>query len=34
LLNADVPVAYRPAFTLLSHEDSRLAENIELTLGC
>jgi phosphoribosylglycinamide formyltransferase-1 len=24
----------RPAFTLLSHEDSRLAENIELALGC
>jgi phosphoribosylglycinamide formyltransferase 1 len=24
----------RPAFTLLSHEDSRLAENIELVLGC
>jgi formyltetrahydrofolate-dependent phosphoribosylglycinamide formyltransferase len=23
----------RPAFTLLAHEDSRLAENIELTLG-
>jgi formyltetrahydrofolate-dependent phosphoribosylglycinamide formyltransferase len=34
LLNADVPVDTRPAFTLLSHEDSRLAENIELTLGC
>lgn len=24
----------RPAFTLLSHDDSRLAENIELALGC
>jgi len=24
----------RPAFTLLSHEDPRLAENIELALGC
>lgn len=24
----------RPSFTLLSHEDSRLAENIELALGC
>ena len=24
----------RPAFTLLSHEESRLAENIELALGC
>ncbi|HEY4218218.1 MAG TPA: phosphoribosylglycinamide formyltransferase [Gemmatimonadaceae bacterium] len=23
-----------PAFTLLSHEDSRLAENIDLALGC
>lgn len=23
-----------PSFTLLSHEDSRLAENIELALGC
>jgi len=23
-----------PSFTLLPHEDSRLAENIELTLGC
>lgn len=37
----DVPVATassivdaRPAFTLLSHEDPRLAENIELALGC
>lgn len=24
----------RPSFTLLPHEDSRLAENIELALGC
>ena len=24
----------RPSFTLLSHEESRLAENIELALGC
>jgi phosphoribosylglycinamide formyltransferase-1 len=24
----------RPSFTMLPHEDSRLAENIELTLGC
>jgi formyltetrahydrofolate-dependent phosphoribosylglycinamide formyltransferase len=24
----------RPAFTLLPHEDSRLAENIDLALGC
>ncbi len=24
----------RPSFTLLPHEESRLAENIELTLGC
>lgn len=28
------PVDVRPAFTLLAHEESRLAENIELTLGC
>jgi formyltetrahydrofolate-dependent phosphoribosylglycinamide formyltransferase len=27
-------VDVRPSFTLLSHEDSRLAENIELALGC
>jgi folate-dependent phosphoribosylglycinamide formyltransferase PurN len=27
-------VDVRPAFTLLSHEDSRLAENIDLALGC
>ena len=31
---ADAIVDARPAFTLLSHEDSRLAENIELALGC
>jgi len=30
----DAPVDTRPAFTLLAHEESRLAENIELTLGC
>jgi formyltetrahydrofolate-dependent phosphoribosylglycinamide formyltransferase len=34
----DVPangfVDSRPSFTLLPHEDSRLAENIELALGC
>jgi formyltetrahydrofolate-dependent phosphoribosylglycinamide formyltransferase len=34
LLNANVPADTLPAFTLLSHEDSRLAENIELALGC
>jgi phosphoribosylglycinamide formyltransferase 1 len=28
------PVDAQPAFTLLAHEDSRLAENIELSLGC
>jgi hypothetical protein len=28
------PVDVRPAFTLLPHDESRLAENIELTLGC
>jgi len=27
-------VDVRPAFTLLPHEDSRLAENIALALGC
>ena len=31
---ADAIIDARPAFTLLSHEDSRLAENIELALGC
>lgn len=30
----DAIIDARPAFTLLSHEDSRLAENIELALGC
>ena len=34
LLSPDTPVDARPAFTLLAHEDARLAENIELTLGC
>jgi formyltetrahydrofolate-dependent phosphoribosylglycinamide formyltransferase len=31
---ANVIVDTRPSFTLLSHEDPRLAENIELALGC
>ena len=31
---ADAFIDARPAFTLLSHEDSRLAENIELAFGC
>ena len=30
----DAIVDARPSFTLLSHEDSRLAENIELAFGC
>jgi phosphoribosylglycinamide formyltransferase 1 len=30
----DTLVDVRPSFTLLSHEDSRLAENIDLALGC
>ena len=30
----DAIVDVRPSFTLLPHEDSRLAENIELALGC
>jgi formyltetrahydrofolate-dependent phosphoribosylglycinamide formyltransferase len=34
LPNPNVPVDARPAFTLLAHEESRLAENIELVLGC
>jgi len=34
LLQSHTPVDTRPAFTLLAHEESRLAENIELTLGC
>jgi phosphoribosylglycinamide formyltransferase-1 len=29
-----VPIDTLPSFTLLSHEDPRLAENIELALGC
>lgn len=29
-----MPVDALPSFTLLPHEDSRLAENIELALGC
>jgi formyltetrahydrofolate-dependent phosphoribosylglycinamide formyltransferase len=31
---SDTLVDVRPAFTLLPHEDSRLAENIALALGC
>jgi phosphoribosylglycinamide formyltransferase-1 len=31
---SDMLVDVRPSFTLLPHEDSRLAENIELALGC
>lgn len=31
---ANLLVDVRPSFTLLPHEDSRLAENIELALGC
>ena len=31
---ADAIIDTRPSFTLLSHEDTRLAENIELALGC
>jgi formyltetrahydrofolate-dependent phosphoribosylglycinamide formyltransferase len=30
----DVVADVRPSFTLLSHEESRLAENIDLALGC
>jgi hypothetical protein len=30
----DAFVDVRPSFTLLPHEDSRLAENIDLALGC
>ena len=30
----DAIIDSRPSFTLLPHEDSRLAENIELALGC
>jgi len=32
--SGDTIIDVRPSFTLLSHEDSRLAENIELALGC
>lgn len=32
--DSDAIVDVRPSFTLLPHEDSRLAENIELALGC
>ena len=32
--SGSTPSDARPAFTLLPHEDSRLAENIELALGC
>lgn len=31
---SDAFVDVRPSFTLLPHEDSRLAENIDLALGC
>jgi phosphoribosylglycinamide formyltransferase-1 len=34
LWDLNAPVDARPSFTLLAHEESRLAENIELTLGC
>jgi len=34
LIDPRVPVDARPAFTLLAHEESRLAENIDLALGC
>jgi phosphoribosylglycinamide formyltransferase 1 len=33
-MGRDAVADSRPSFTLLPHEDSRLAENIELTLGC
>jgi phosphoribosylglycinamide formyltransferase-1 len=32
--SSDAIVDVRPSFTLLPHEDSRLAENIDLALGC
>ena len=32
--SGDAIVDVRPSFTLLPHEDSRLAENIDLALGC
>ncbi|HET9728121.1 MAG TPA: phosphoribosylglycinamide formyltransferase [Acidimicrobiia bacterium] len=34
MMGSDTLVDSRPSFTLLPHEDSRLAENIELALGC
>jgi phosphoribosylglycinamide formyltransferase 1 len=34
MVGRDTLVDARPSFTLLPHEDSRLAENIELALGC
>jgi formyltetrahydrofolate-dependent phosphoribosylglycinamide formyltransferase len=34
MVGADAIVDARPSFTLLSHEDARLVENIELALGC
>jgi formyltetrahydrofolate-dependent phosphoribosylglycinamide formyltransferase len=34
VMSSATPADVRPAFTLLSHEESRLAENIELALGC
>jgi len=34
LVGSRTLVDTRPSFTLLPHEDSRLAENIELALGC
>jgi phosphoribosylglycinamide formyltransferase 1 len=33
-IGSTVVVDVRPSFTLLPHEDSRLAENIDLALGC
>lgn len=34
MVGSHVLVDTKPAFTLLPHEDSRLAENIDLALGC
>ncbi|HTE45981.1 MAG TPA: phosphoribosylglycinamide formyltransferase [Gemmatimonadaceae bacterium] len=34
MLGSGMLVDTKPSFTLLPHEDSRLAENIELALGC
>jgi phosphoribosylglycinamide formyltransferase-1 len=34
MVGTDMLIDARPSFTLLPHEDSRLAENIELALGC